>query len=503
MLETGTHSPASRRVHQAEPGARREPDPDLSPRSTRWWAAVLAGTLTGMILGASVVHWGVASGLTEAIWAERAALRSGGEKVPGGSGDHAHDDGADRHHHPEDGTHIALSAQARRNIGLTLATLSPQGFTRSIQVPGVVAERPGRTLVAVSAPLGGIVEEVVPLQGEAVAPGTALFVLRLTDEDLVDRQRAMLLAIEELDVVEREITRLEEVTASGAVAGRNLLERQYRRQSIEAAIRAERQALILHGLSDEQVEQIAQSRQLLSRLVVSAPSAAHEDTPTAAHEDTPSRSFQVVEIAARPGDHLQTGTALAVLADYGELYVRGNAFERDAAALYQAAYGGTGVDMLVEGNGAGKEVVSALEILYVENAIDQESRALHFFVSLPNEVVRDHRTSDDRRFLAWRFKPGQRVQVQVPLERWEDRFVLPVEAVVQDGAESFVFQQIEEDFVRREVHVEYRDQRSAIIAVDGSLSVGDVVAVRGAYQIHLALKQQAGGAGHADHHHHH
>ncbi len=74
---------------------------------------------------------------------------------------------------------------------------------------------------------------------------------------------------------------------------------------------------------------------------------------------------------------------------------------------------------------------------------------------------------------------------------------------MRDGAESFVYEQVEGRFHRRPVHVVYRDRRRAVIAGDGALAPGDVLAARGAYQIHLAMKNEAGGGpdAHAGHHH--
>jgi membrane fusion protein, heavy metal efflux system len=53
------------------------------------------------------------------------------------------------------------------------------------------------------------------------------------------------------------------------------------------------------------------------------------------------------------------------------------------------------------------------------------------------------------------------------------------------------------------VHVEYRDRDSVVIANEGTVFPGDVVAGKGTYQIHLALKNKSGGAPdpHAGHNH--
>ncbi len=53
------------------------------------------------------------------------------------------------------------------------------------------------------------------------------------------------------------------------------------------------------------------------------------------------------------------------------------------------------------------------------------------------------------------------------------------------------------------VHIEHRDRSSAVVANDGAVFPGDVVAAKGAYQLHLALKNKSGGGidPHAGHNH--
>jgi cobalt-zinc-cadmium efflux system membrane fusion protein len=53
------------------------------------------------------------------------------------------------------------------------------------------------------------------------------------------------------------------------------------------------------------------------------------------------------------------------------------------------------------------------------------------------------------------------------------------------------------------VRIEYRDQYSAVVANDGALTLGKMVIVSGAYQVHLALKNKTSGPPdpHAGHNH--
>ncbi|MHC4180139.1 MAG: efflux RND transporter periplasmic adaptor subunit, partial [Planctomycetota bacterium] len=299
--------------------------------------------------------------------------------------------------------------------------------------------------------------------------------------------------------IKREVARLEGPTSSGALPLKRLLEHQYEQQKAEALFRAQRQGLILHGLTEEQVDSISASRRLVQEVTTVAPPPTHSESD-GGHEEF----LQVAELAVTPGEHVQAGTRLCTLTDHCELYIEGRAFEHDAHALNEAANNGVPVTAVVEGNGSGKHEVPGLRILYVENQVEVDSRALKFYLRLPNELVRNEATADGHRFIGWRYKPGQRVEVFVPVQRLQNRIVLPVEAVVQEGADWFVYQQVGDRFDRRSVHVEHRDQRHVVIENDGTLFPGvDVVAGKGAYEIHRALKNKANGGvdPHAGHNH--
>ena len=110
---------------------------------------------------------------------------------------------------------------------------------------------------------------------------------------------------------------------------------------------------------------------------------------------------------------------------------------------------------------------------------------------------------DGPRALSWRYKPGQRVQLRVPVEDWPERIVLPAEAVARDGVENYVFRSNGDHFDREAVHVEHRDPRWVVVANDGTLFPGDRIALSGAEQLQLALKNKAGGGvdPHAGHSH--
>jgi membrane fusion protein, heavy metal efflux system len=411
--------------------------------------------------------------------------------------DHKHDEAAA----------IKLSQAAQKNIGLQLARIELRPFERTITVPGMVVERPGWSVLEVTAPMTGVVTRIYPIQGEAVQPGQPLFEVRLTHEDLLQAQTEFLRTVEELDVIGREVARLEKASADGVIAGKTLLERKYEQQKQQAALRAQRQALLLHGLSAEQADKIVATRTLLQSLTIYVPA---REEPAASGD--PVRHLQVQQLKVGQGKHVSAGDTLCTLVDHHELYIEGVAFEQDIQAINRAAAAGRKVSAVALApkqsifglqSARDEEMVPELHILYLDDKVEQESRAFHFYVTLPNRVVRQNKTPDGRSFVYWQFKPGQRTQLRIPVERWTDRIVLPLEAIAQEGAEAYVFELNDDHFDRRPVHVEYRDQYSVVIANDGDLRVGATVAVSAAHQVQLALKNKSGGGvdPHAGHNH--
>ncbi len=449
-----------------------------------------------------------------------------------GSGDdHAgHDHGDHAHGHDETNS-LELSKQAMGNIGLSPDYLRPvelETFQRAITVPAIVVERPGRTRIEVSTPMAGVITHVHAVRGEAVRAGALLFEIRITAEELVATQTELLKTIGDLEVENREIARLRDVTRSGAVPQKTLLERQYAKDKLEVLLAAQKEALRLQGLSEQQISEITENRRLLRDLQIVAPAPddhSHEElrltrNPFAAvsylepdedphppeHPAVPgdaSPTLILQEVLVHKGETVAAGTTLAVVSDMSELFIEGRGFEQDTELISTAANEGWPVTALFERAGQRTERVDGLELLYSASDVDVESRMLRFYVRLPNKIIRSVPSPNGLTYIEWKFRPGQRLQLRVPVEEWKEQIVLPVDAIAQEGAESYVFLQNGDHFDRVPVHVLYRDQSFVVIKNDGLIFPGDVVARRGAHQMQMALKNKSGGGvdPHAGHSH--
>ena len=163
------------------------------------------------------------------------------------------------------------------------------------------------------------------------------------------------------------------------------------------------------------------------------------------------------------------------------------------------------VKALFEASGDTPLIRENLSILYSDNVIDPDSNTIRFYVPLANEILRDSKGSNGLTYRAWRFRPGQKAQLLVPVQHLTQRIVLPADAVVKEGADAYVFRANGSLLERVAVHVEFLDSREAVLANDRALFAGDVVATNQAYQLDLAFKKSQGAAsqghGHEGHGH--
>ncbi|HWL07161.1 MAG TPA: efflux RND transporter periplasmic adaptor subunit [Planctomicrobium sp.] len=494
------------------------------PIGWSWLTVVIVILVIGM--WTSGRWWALAQGWVQSTIASQKKNASANGHGHEGHGQTGHDHGGHSHAH-DNANSLELSPQAMGNIGLTAEYLKPvqlETFRRSITVPAMVVERPGRTRIQVSTPMAGVITHVHAVRGEAVTPGTLLFEIRITADELIATQTELLKTIGGIDIENREITRLEEVTKSGAVSQKTLLERQYAKDKLEVLLATQKEALRLQGLSDRQISDIAVHRKLLRDLQILAPSpdlhkedelrliqadqvtpVLHTEPSTHHAESSESDTTTLIlqDVLVSKGERVLAGTTLAVLTDMSELYIEGRAFEQDLPLLTDSTLKGWKVSAFFEQAGQKIEEVPDLELLYSANDVDVLSRTLRFYVRLPNQVTRDIPSDNGQRYVEWKFRPGQRLQLRVPVEEWENQIVLPVDAIAQEGVEAFVFQQNGNHFDRVPVHVIYRDPTFAVIKNDGSVFPGDVVARRGAHQMQMALKNKSGGGvdPHAGHNH--
>lgn len=412
----------------------------------------------------------------------RQAVSPGSAASPGGAADVETDPGHDAGHGRADMTErttLRLSRQALRNLGVVARPVVVSDYRRTILLPGEIADRPGISDRAVTSPAVGIVTEVHAFPGDTVRPGDKLFTLRLLSEYVQTTQSELFKAIREQELEEEKRTRLNQI-GGGAIPGARLIEVDQQLRRLAAEITSRRQELLARGLLPEQVAEIEAGRFVSSVEIIAPPPAAAAQGADAVYE--------VQELAAELGTQVQGGQLLGMLSDHRLLYAVGHAFKREAAALERAAREGWPVELeFAEDDAAAwPSVAQAFTIRHLANTIDPTSRTFDFFVPLENQS-REY-TQEGRTFTVWRFRPGQRVRLRVPVEEMSGVIVLPAEAVVRDGPEAYVFRRNGFQFERRAVHVLHEDSRDVVIANDGSVAPGWSLAQAAAASLNRVLE---------------
>ena len=401
-------------------------------------------------------------------------------------------------------TVLEISEQARKNLSLTSESVRPQSYWRTVVIPGAVADRPGLSDRGVTSPAVGVVTAIHAFPGDTMRPGEPLFTLRLFSEYLQATQTQLFKARQETSIVQAEIDRVSGAVNTGAVSRSKMIELQSEISRQNTLIQAARQELLTRGLTPDQVQQIESGtfvstvdvvappvRDLSSISMQSPPQLIQQVTYINESADGQAIAYEVQELSVELGQQVQAGQLLASLSNHQMLYVVGHAFKREAAFLEQAAQEKRPIEIEFAEDNQSRwpDLEQTFHIRHLSNSIDTNSRTFDFFVPLTNQSRMYG--EQGRAFLVWRFRPGQRARIHVPVEKFDDVFVLPSEAVVREGPEAYVFRQNGDLFKQIPVHVLHEDRRSVIVANDGSITAGAFLAQGSAASLNRVLKSQS------------
>lgn len=395
-------------------------------------------------------------------------------------------------------TVLKLSAQARKNLRLTSRPAIPQTYWRKLQIPGAIVDRPGKSDRGITAPAVGAVVQIHSFPGDTIKAGDPLFTLRLFSEYLQNTQSELFKATRETLLLKEQKVRLEDLAKDGTILGAKLIELDNQMRRLAAAIQAFRQDLLTRGLSPEQIDSISEGQFVSTITVVAPPQLFEEHRPHGTSQpqeqlvdnQNDGVAFEVQELKVDLGQQVQAGQLLAMLSNHHSLYIEGHAFKQEAPFLEQAAQRGWQVDVefAEDDSQHWPPLDQEFRIRHLANTIDTVSRTFDFFIPLTNQSRGYEK--EGKTFVVWRFRPGQRVRLHVPVEEMTNVIVLPSAAVVREGPEAFVFQQNGDLFNRVTVQILYEDRLHAVLAPDGKLTSDVFLAQSSAASLNRILKAQ-------------
>jgi membrane fusion protein, heavy metal efflux system len=337
----------------------------------------------------------------------------------------------------------------------------------------MVVDRPGFSDREVIAPAVGSISELFHVPGDTVRPGDKLFTLKLASESLHETQSELFKTSKNIKLAEARRNRL--AAAGEAIAQARVIEVDNEISRLQVAAQSYRQELFNRGLSDNDIDGVADGRLLseITLVVPTRPSAPPpHDTPlavTSSSADEQPLAYEVQELKVELGEQVQAGQTLCNLANHELLAIEGRAFRDETSLLERSVQEGWPVEVDFQEDAVADwpPIAQEFRIRYIANTIDPRTRTFTFLMPLKNQ----YKTVEhgDRTQVLWRFRPGQKVRLSIRVEKLDDVFVLPADAVVFEDADAFIFTQNANTFERKSVHVLFRDRDRVVLANDGSL----------------------------------
>ena len=371
---------------------------------------------------------------------------------------------------------IIVGDQAQKNLKLTAKPLKADVFWKSITVPGSVVDRPGVSDREVVAPATGIVSDVYHTPGDTVRVGDVLFSLKLSSDTVHEAQTELLKSTQNIEVAQEKLKRL--VAVAETIARARVIEAENEIKRLETAAKSHRERLLQRGLTSDDIKRVEKG-EMISELPVIVPAKTTVRKELDLSSDPGSRSaiataapteFELQELKVDAGQHVEAGQTLCLLANHQLLAIEGRAFRDETPLLERSVKEGWPVDVDFQESTAADwpAINQTLMIRQIVNIVDPATRTFAFYLPLENQSKQIKHQAGMRRL--WRFRPGQKLWLNVRVEKLDNVFVLPADAVVREGdGQAFVFTQNVNTFQRKGVHVLFQDRERTVIANDGSL----------------------------------
>lgn len=326
---------------------------------------------------------------------------------------------------------IAWTEAQAKAAGVLTQVLSGTGASpgAGLVLQGTV-ELPPHATELISAPLAGVVQQVLVSPGQRIKAGEP--VARLLSPELVTWQRELLQAQAQARLAATRLQRDEQLHAEGIIAGLRLQDSRTQNELAQLAVKERRQTLQLAGVNSA-------SPSLQPALSLRAAAAG-----------------TVLEVLATPGQRLDAGMPVAKIARSGKLAIALQATPEQAQNLR------VGDTLTLQGCKAPARLAA------IAAQVSSENQAV--------QLRADFTANEDC------LRINQFVQATVATRAANPGAAatglgVPTQAVVRDAGQAYVFVRTPQGFVP--TPVELGGQSGAQVLVRSGLQAGDEIAVRG------------------------
>ena len=337
--------------------------------------------------------------------------------------------------------------------GLEFATVEVRPITRTLDCNAMVAYD-GNRYAQLAPQVPGIVATVQKDLGDEVEPGDVL--ATITSPAFGAAKATYLQAVAAQRLWQKNHTRETDLLARGVSTERDVLEAETRLAESRIALSRAEQELLGLGLSAEQIEQVARTR----------------DT-TARYQVTASFSGIIVERHAAVGEVSNPSQPLFAVADISRMWALLDVYESEVREIQ------VGQSVILHVEGLYGEPFAG-EITWVSSQLDPRTRTLQARAELDNS--------------GGLLRANMFAQAVVAVKQQQQTLVVPREAVQWEGCCNVVFvQESETTYQPRKVYL--GPPIGTVYEVLGGLSPGEVVVTQGSFLLKTEILKGNIGAG--------
>ncbi|TWB04199.1 efflux RND transporter periplasmic adaptor subunit [Bradyrhizobium stylosanthis] len=332
---------------------------------------------------------------------------------------------------------VKLSDAQARNLGVRV--VHPVASRTDLTLPyPVQIVIPTQQLWVVSAPVAGMVANLLVGRGDRVSAGQPL--VTLESPSFVSQQRDYLHAIAQELLTGQQLKRNVDLFEGKAVPQRVLEASQAEARQAALVVAERRQMLHLSGMSDEAISRLAQEAAISATLTVNAPQTA-----------------SVVDITVSPGQRLEQSAPLVKLARLSPLWAE-IAVPADNIRVIR-----TGAKVEIEGYSTPGKVV------LVSETIDPATQTILVRAEVPNDGG---------------LHPGQTAAARIGfLSAGESAWEIPYSGLVRRGEQTSVFVAVDGGFRLVPVKLLAEDQDHVVVSGpitdQDDIAIGGISALRG------------------------
>jgi cobalt-zinc-cadmium efflux system membrane fusion protein len=366
---------------------------------------------------------------------------------------------------------VTLSADAQRNVGLTLEAAQVKAVLRTIQATGVVG--PNETRVAHVRPLArGRIEKVHVRLGDRVRAGQPLAAYdNIELGELIGEYLSAVAALDkanaEAEVTRRSVERGQRLIELGAVAKAEYEKRNADYKNALASINSQKAEV---DKVEEKIHRFGLTDPDLEKLKTRTHAESHRD---ASHSVLRSPfDGVVIKSEVGEGEVVDTQRELFTVADISTVWVQADVYEKDIAFIRQ------GQDVKISVAAYPDETFIG-KITYVTDFLDPKTRTAR----VRCEVANPHS----------RLKLEMFANIQIPTAAQREALMIPSSAVQRIEDKPVVFVKVgEAEFQKREVQL--GPESDGWVEVTGGLTPGEIVAAQGSFYLKSTLlKDQISG----------